>query len=993
MDAGHQARLETLKQEQADLRLRLDQLGQRISDLENELSKEVVKSTLARGLPAASATPVQPARSHQPPPLPVAAQVASAPEAICSECGAKLPATSAVHGESGLCVACGMARLSEKRKAAASVEVSPKPEVQPPVSQPVTPLPVMATTASKQAEEAGPEESSLEMRLGTHWFVRVGAISILTGLVFLANYAYKNWIFARSPAVKVTLLYLLSFGLAGTGWFLQRWQEQLRRYGQVLMATGLAAVYFTTYAAHYFPNLRVIESPLVAGSLLFGLAGFIVWFADRNKSEALAMFAIGLAYYTSVINEVKLFTLFSNLALTLAAVFFLIRNRWAALSFASLVATYGSFFYWRFYQDHRWLWRFDLSPENFWLGALFLAGYWVAFTASVFLSKHEQFGGGQRAAFLSLNNGAFFGFTAWTLHLAYPGMFWKFALGFGAVLLALAALASRTLKDDPTARNAYTTKGLILVTIGFLAHFSGPRLSLILAGQSVAMIVMGYLLANRVVRAGAYLVGGLAAMLALDDFKPFDTTGLLMGASVGAFLAFNGWWVDWRKPEKDERTTACPKVAYFVALGLLVWFLAAWHNTAAELRAPLYAGLALAFTGSWYALRLRELATLGQGYLLAAQLLWLAKALPKGEGWPWWNPMTVIVATLGLGHWWQHQKTLNAGKELRQVFQAIYGLAVVLVLHRWLQPQVSAPNWLWLTSVLAIVLTAYGLATRAWFVALCGQIFLVISGGQFFEQIMRGSPPWFFALAPIATLALLGLAVVTVLRQTDAAESETVRGVLRVSFIYRAAATLMSVVWIVEYVPMRERFWVFALCGLALFLWAGWMERPEALWFSGVFTVVGFAHYWLNSRAGSMTYLPNVFAVLTLAAQQQLARRKVFSTGHAEALHTAVIILVSATLWLFFTQWVHRAGSGFYHTAVWAVLAFVLFLAGLPLRESVYRRCGMALLALALGRVALVDIWKLETIYKIISCIGLGAVLLLLGFIYNRFQTQIRRWL
>ena len=51
----------------------------------------------------------------------------------------------------------------------------------------------------------------------------------------------------------MTLLYLASAALLGAGAWWQRKaaKESLKNYAQVLFAGGLAAVYFTTYAAHH----------------------------------------------------------------------------------------------------------------------------------------------------------------------------------------------------------------------------------------------------------------------------------------------------------------------------------------------------------------------------------------------------------------------------------------------------------------------------------------------------------------------------------------------------------------------------------------------------------------------------------------------------------------------------------------------------------------------------------------------------------------------
>ena len=185
-------------------------------------------------------------------------------------------------------------------------------------------------------------KGSFEMRLGTYWLVRVGIVFLLTAMAFFARYAYQNYFGHLGPVGKLVLMYIGSGLLLGAGFVLQRKRrsEALQNYGQVLFAGGLALVYFTTYAAHHIPNLRVIANAVLDGALLLAWTAFIVWIADRKKSEVLALFAIGLAYYTSIITTIGLFTLYSNLLLTIAAVFFLLRNRWTRLSFTSLVATY-----------------------------------------------------------------------------------------------------------------------------------------------------------------------------------------------------------------------------------------------------------------------------------------------------------------------------------------------------------------------------------------------------------------------------------------------------------------------------------------------------------------------------------------------------------------------------------------------------------------------------------------------------------------------------
>jgi uncharacterized membrane protein len=253
--------------------------------------------------------------------------------------------------------------------------------------------PPIITAKMKSAPPPVAEKASFEMRLGTYWLVRAGIVMLLTGLAFFANYAYHHVVPKLGPGGKISLLYLASGLLLGAGawWQRRNAKESLKNYAQVLFAGGLAAVYFTTYAAHHIPPLRIIESALLEGALLLAWAGVIAWIADRRKSEVMALFAVGLAFYSSVITRVGDFTLYSNLILTIAAVIFLIRNRWVSLSFAGLATSYAGYAFWRFLHEDGWHWA--TPDEQLYFGAIFLAAYWLVFTVATFMSRCEKLTG------------------------------------------------------------------------------------------------------------------------------------------------------------------------------------------------------------------------------------------------------------------------------------------------------------------------------------------------------------------------------------------------------------------------------------------------------------------------------------------------------------------------------------------------------------------------------------------------------------------------
>ena len=353
----------------------------------------------------------------------------------------------------------------------------------------------------------------------------------------------------------------------------------------------------------------------------------------------------------------------------------------------------------------------------------------------------------------------------------------------------------------------------------------------------------------------------------------------------------------------------------------------------------------------------------------------------------------MIVVTLGLSHWWQRQKAVGGGAALSNLCQTIYALALVALVCVWLEPHNSPSAWIVVTSVLAVGATAYGVATRAWPLAICGQIFLLVSGAQLVTRMMSNRPEWYFPLAPVAALGLLSFATWQWFALKPASKPQVRDPLLQLAMVYRWVALVMSLWWVCEYINERERIWVFALVGVLVFLFAGWRRSREAALFGAAFTLAGLTTLWLTFSREMLVYFPNFLAVLALLGQQQIARRLPERYELPRGVQSAAIIVGSVTLWRLVSDWVLLGPGGIYLTASWSALAFVLFGCGVVLREKMYRWAGLGILAAALGRVIVIDVWTLEKIYRVLSFMALGIVLLVLGFIYNKYQEKIRQWL
>jgi hypothetical protein len=625
--------------------------------------------------------------------------------------------------------------------------------------------------------------------------------------------------------------------------------------------------------------------------------------------------------------------------------------------------------------------------------------YWVVFTGAVFLSHDRKFAGPNRASFLTLNNGAFFSLFLLTMVQVQHGGFWKFSLIYGAVLLGLAPLARRLLPEEPLTANAYLTQGLLLVTVGFISKFAGLQLALILAAESVLLLIVGQQRRNLVLLTAAYIAAALAVGWGMDGLKQFDTPGLWLGVGLGVLMMANTCLTHRQLTTGSQRGKTessfvlRPQPSYFTVLAFVIWLVATWDNTSRDLFPPMLAVEALVLSFSIYVLRIQEVTLLSQGLMLVAQLAWVLNWSDRSDALPWWNPGCLIALSLLLSHWWPRQNVIQPKAQNGKLWPALYALAINLVLYLWLAPRENAPGWLVTTSLLALGLTIYGVATRAWFLAACAQLFLAVAVAQFGVQLWQAKPPMHFPLAPIAALALLSFGTVQWFQRYPNADSRIREPLLQIALVYRWVALVLSITWICVYVPARERIWLLALLGLLVFLLAGWRCSREALLFGAAFTMTALALFWLPLVEAPMVYFPNLLAIFVLLTQRQIARRLPERYPLDPAIHNTVILIGGLSLWLFVSRWVLEMASGFYLTASWSLLALALFTAGLLLRERMYRWIGLGILACALGRVVIFDVWKLETVYRILSFMALGIVLLVLGFIYSKYQEKIKEWL
>lgn len=219
---------------------------------------------------------------------------------------------------------------------------------------------------------------SLENRIGSQWFNRIGILAVFIGMAWFLKLAIDNhWI---GPAGRVLIGIV-----AGTA--LIAWSERFRSRGFAgfsysLKAVGTGVLYLSLWAAYSLFYLIPAPVAFIAMVLITGVNGLMAW---TQESELLALYALIGGYLTPLLlssgenHQIALFTYL--FVLNVATLVLAVVRPWSRLL---AVAFAGSLFYFV-------LWSFTYySLDQFASTAFFLAIYFLLFALAPRLVRAQD---------------------------------------------------------------------------------------------------------------------------------------------------------------------------------------------------------------------------------------------------------------------------------------------------------------------------------------------------------------------------------------------------------------------------------------------------------------------------------------------------------------------------------------------------------------------------------------------------------------------------
>ena len=249
----------------------------------------------------------------------------------------------------------GLAAIREPREAQPAVSPSPPPaptparqapEPQQPIAAPPPP-PATSVPVTPRAPASPPPPIGFEERFGTRWVVWVGGVALALGGIFLVRYTIEEGLIG--PGVRITLGALLALILVAAGEWTRRKENLSGLHGlpsahipSILTAAGTTVAYATIYAAYGLYEFL----PPGAAFILLGVVALLTLAAALLHGPALAGLGVIGAYLAPMLvssAEPDYWALYSYIAIVTAASFALARMRmwqWLALTAILLSAVW-----------------------------------------------------------------------------------------------------------------------------------------------------------------------------------------------------------------------------------------------------------------------------------------------------------------------------------------------------------------------------------------------------------------------------------------------------------------------------------------------------------------------------------------------------------------------------------------------------------------------------------------------------------------------------
>jgi uncharacterized membrane protein len=899
-----------------------------------------------------------------------------------------------------------------------------------PASQSVTRTQTQSASEPLRSSQSGPVEEllrtehaglKLEETLGTNWLNKLGIVILVLGISFFLAYQLKT----MGPAGKVLVGYVTSGLLLGAGLWFER-SERYRLLARAGMAGGWALLFFTTYAMYHVPATHVLSSQVTDLVLMMGVAIGMVWHTLRYRSQVLTGLAFFLAYLTVTISHVSVYSLSAGAVLALGLVGVALRMHWFELEICGIAASYLNHYLWLRpiiapMQGHK-----HVFPE-FGASAAILILYWLIYRVSYVLRMPEKPEQERISSFAAL-----FNVSLLLLLLKYQSVhpewaFWAL-LAIGSIETALAQLPIS--RRRRTAFFVLCTIGIVLLISAFPFRYSGARLSVLWLLQAEALLLIGIWTKEALFRRLGILAAGVAAghMIALDAARivgmrmdgayvhsDFRIALMFFVASISFYV--DSHWLTRRWPDlfNSKIDNALARALSEVAAAMA--FIAAWIAFPAAWTAPVWAVLALGLFSIGRKWSIPQLELQSNLVSAAAVLRIFSENLSATQAHYGLTErlitVSLVAAVLYVRSRWSvsvTERMIHVGSFAYPLSRAVadaftWTASFLLTLLGWYELRSMDVAIAWVMG--GLLLLEIGLRRQSISLRLQALILFVAGFLRIFIVNVNasGAPgeisPRLYTIVPlIFAFYYAYYRVLHDLDIPDAAAGLCYLGTITTAALMRFELTpdwvaagwsafaivLLALAWRNGRSIFLQQAVIIAVAVLFRTILHNFYERSY-------FPAPAWETRWLCAGAVVLLLLAGLPLAMELRRKEQVDEavgrfirlwRAALRRPEQVFFFTALILL---TVLLALEM---RHGMV---TVAWGIEAVGVFLLALWLAERSFRLAGLGLLLLCVGKIVVIDVWRLNPRDRYLTFIILGCALLLVSFLYTRHREALRQYL
>jgi uncharacterized membrane protein len=815
---------------------------------------------------------------------------------------------------------------------------TPAPPATSPPPQPVAasvPSSPLRSSPAPSAAPAPPRTIGFEESFGTRWVVWVGGVALALGGIFLVRYTIEQGLIG--PRVRIMLGAVLALALVAAGEWQRRSEKTLElpslpsaNIPAILTAAGTTVAYATVYAAYAIYGFL----PPPIAFILLGAVALLCLAAALLHGPALAGLGIIGAYLAPMLvasAEPDYWSLYIYIAVVNAAAFALARYRlWRALALIALVL--GA------------LWALPgIDPD---------LGTATALGPHVF---HAVIGFALVATFLVC--GLLYGPPAGPGEIDHVS---GIALSIYLLVAMILVLASR---HDPLALTAFVVLSAAAIGIAWRTEAATAAVP---AAAILTIAVMAHWAVH--FRPDALLAPSGPTAPAIPEPGYFDYGSHFALAALWAALFGGAGFLAQGRSARALVPMLWAASGVFVPLAMLV---ALYYRIADLDRSLPFAGLAL-LLAAIYGLATETLVQREQrpGLMaasamfatgsLAALALTLTFALEKG-----W--LTVALALMAPGAAWV------AGKRPLPWLRWLAAIMVSVVVARiGYEPRIVGDN-IGTTPIFNWLLYSYGIPAASFWL-----------GGWLLRKRADDLPAHIVDAGAILFTVLL--AVVEIRHYVTGGDMYRPMSGAAEIMLYANVGLAMTIG--LEHIRVRtgsiiHNAGAMILAALTVVAVLADLIAASSLQFS--YTPLGGGAFFNQILLGCG--LPAILAI-TLALIARTTRPMSYRVVAAIAAVTLALFYLTLEVRRLFhgpiLAGVTTDAEQYTYSTVWLAFGIVLLAVGFVLRSQPARFLALGVIILTIAKVFLFDTANIAGIYRALSVIGLGVVLLGIGWLYQR---------